>query len=122
MANLIKFKGVKEVKIKLRKANIKLGRSTEAGLLKGGLFLQRKSQKIVPVEFGFLKSSAGTRVIGKLWRADVVVFYTASYAVYVHERTELQHKKGKEAKFLEKPARIYRVEILRIIAQRAKEI
>jgi hypothetical protein len=33
------------------------------------------------------------------------VGYTQAYALYVHEDMEAKHKEGKEAKFLEKPAR-----------------
>ena len=36
---------------------------------------------------------------------SVVVGYTAAYAVYVHENLEARHKSGKQAKFLEQPAR-----------------
>ncbi len=50
------------------------------------------------------------------------MFYTASYAVYVHERTELRHAPGKEAKFLEKPARIYKNQIQKIIAGEAEKL
>ncbi len=37
-------------------------RSLEEALLKSGLFLQRESQKLVPVDTGALKNSAFTRV------------------------------------------------------------
>lgn len=86
------------------------------GLKRAGLYLQRLSQKVVPVKTGNLKNSAGTRMIGRGKHSAAVVFYTAAYAVYVHERTELQHKPGKIAKFLERPAKLFRDDILRIIA------
>jgi hypothetical protein len=117
---MIKVIGVEEIQRKLREANVTLGSEIQRGLTKAGLFLQRESQKVVPVEFGILKNSAGTRVIGSGWYTDVVVFYAASYAVYVHERTELKHKKGKMAKFLETPARENKEKILKIIAGEAK--
>ena len=41
----------------------------------------------------------------KAARASVIVGYTASYAIYVHERLDLQHKPGKTAKFLTGPAK-----------------
>ena len=122
MAQLVQIFGVQEVKDNLRKANYSLGASTRRGLIKAGLYLQRQSQKIVPVLTGNLKNSAGTKPIGHGWYTDVVVYYTAAYAVYVHERTELRHKPGKEAKFLEKPARIYRPQILAIIRGEAEKI
>jgi len=48
---------------------------------------------------------------------DVVVGYTQDYAVYVHERTELKHKPGKQAKFLESPARNLSKEMFRGIKE-----
>lgn len=116
MADLVKFKGVKEIIKAMQKTNFKLGILARHGLIKAGLFLQRQSQKIVPIETSTLKNSAGTRALGSGWMTAVVVFYTASYAVYVHERTELRHAPGKKAKFLEEPARRYMSIILRIIS------
>lgn len=46
---------------------------------------------------------------------DVIVGYTQDYAVYVHEMTWLQHKPGKEAKYLETPARRLARELFRVI-------
>ena len=120
MANVVEIHGVDEIKAAMKKADKKLFWSTRRGLLTAGLFIQRESQKIVPVEFGNLKNSAGTRVLGHGWYSAVIVYYTASYAVYVHERTELAHKKGKSAKFLEKPIRENRLKILAIIAGEAE--
>lgn len=37
--------------------------------------------------------------------ASYVVGYTQSYAVYVHERLDVRHPNGGQAKFLEEPAR-----------------
>lgn len=116
MAHIVKVIGVKEIKQRLRKAHVSLGSSVEKGLTKAGLFVQRASMAIVPIEFGILKNSAGTKIIGKGWDTDVVVYYTASYAVYVHENKKAKHKPGKKAKFLEGPARENRERILRMIA------
>lgn len=49
--------------------------------------------------------------------ASVIVGYTAAYAVYVHEDLTAKHKPGKQAKFLEGPARWLRNELQRIIAE-----
>ena len=38
-------------------------------------------------------------------KPSVVVGYTANYAVYVHESMKARHAAGKQAKFLEQPAR-----------------
>jgi hypothetical protein len=108
--------GADEIKRNLKIAGVKLGLSVRQGLIRAGLFLQRKSQEIVPIDTSTLKNSAGTRADGYNWDTVVSVFYTATYAVYVHERTKLKHKEGKSAKYLEKPARQHKAKILRLIA------
>ena len=120
MAHMVEVIGVEDVKRRLKEAGVKLGFQVRRGLIKAGLFLQRESQKVVPVDTSNLKNSAGTKPIGHGWHTDVIVYYEATYAVYVHERTELKHKKGKMAKFLEKPMRENRHRILGIIAGEAK--
>lgn len=45
----------------------------------------------------------------------VIVGYTAAYAVHVHENLEMRHKEGKQAKFLEQPARELAKEIGQIV-------
>lgn len=49
-------------------------------------------------------------------KAKFGVAYLAPYAVYVHERLDVFHPNG-EAKFVETPARVYRKQILAIIAR-----
>jgi len=120
MVHMIKVVGAEEIKQRLKEANVRLGFKVRQGLIKAGLFLQRESQKVVPVKTGNLHGSAGTKPIGHGWHTDVIVYYTASYAVYVHERTDLKHKKGKIAKFLERPMRENRPKLMAIIAGEAK--
>ena len=150
MARLVELKGVDTVIRNLKKAGDTLGRGTARGLKSGGVFLERESRKIVPVQLGNLKASSFTRNIGGTgFRTDIIVGYTAEYAVYVHEDLEKAHgeafnikhareiaaaagtprgtakggffKRGKDqqAKFLEKPAREKRREILGIIHREA---
>jgi hypothetical protein len=64
------------------------------GLSAAGLYLQRESQKIVPVQTGNLKNSAFTRRFGLGVKIDVIVGYTAVYAAFVHEDLTKAH--GKE--------------------------
>jgi len=98
-----------------------LGPSAEQGLKLAGLYLQRRSQMVVPVDTGVLKASAYTRAEGSLWSTMVFVGYTALYAMWVHENVEMKNRgkprrpphKGNywdpagigQAKFLEGPAR-----------------
>lgn len=54
-------------------------------------------------------------------KKKVVIGYTQSYALMVHENTEAQHKKGKQAKYLEDPARRLRKELASIVVQVYKQ-
>lgn len=117
---IIRVFGAEEIKNNL----ILAGKITEKGLAqnlkRAGLYLQRQSQKVVPVDQGNLKGSAGTKAEGTGWTTVVTVYYTAEYAIYVHERTDLKHQPGKIAKFLETPMRENKREILDIIAGKRK--
>lgn len=146
MAVLPKVDGVAEVINRLRQTHENLGNGVARGLKKAGLFLQRESQGQVPVHLGPLKASAFTRAFGKGFKTDVVVGYTAKYAVFVHEDLEAAHGKefnvkhadkianahtpaqkkmwfnrgeNQQAKFLERPAREKAGEIIQIIADEA---
>ena len=90
------------------------------GLYQGGLFLQRESQKEVPVDTGALRASARTRAHGTGFNVYVTVSYGQNYAIYVHENLEARHKPGKKAKFLEDPLRAKRKRIAEIIAEFAE--
>jgi hypothetical protein len=67
----------------------------------GALLIQRESVKLTPLEFGTLRKSCQTRATGAGWDTAVTVFYTANYAVYVHEILTNHHPVG-EAEFLKK--------------------
>ncbi len=112
-----KVSGFGSVFTKMSAISLLIQKGTRRGLKKGGLYLQRESMKIVPVDEDNLRPSATTRDIGTLASPDVVVAYgqDAEYAVYVHEDLEAKHKPGKQAKFLEQPARTKRKTILGII-------
>ena len=112
--------GIKRVQAALRKHIIKSNRNLTIGLMRGGLFLQRESMKIVPVDKNVLRPSARTRKTGTATRPEVTVSYGTNYAVYVHEDLNARHKSGKSAKFLEKPAREKAHEIARIIRRGAR--
>jgi len=151
MAQMVRITGVNTVIKNLTKSGNKLASGTARGLKLAGHFLERESKKIVPVQVGTLKASSYTRNIGGSgFRTDIVVGYTAKYAVYVHEDLEKAHGemfnikhaqeiaaargtargtakggmfrrgKGQQAKFLEKPARENRGEIIDIIKRNAK--
>lgn len=53
----------------------------------------------------------------KASQASVAVGYTAAYAVFVHENLEAKHKEGKQAKFLEGPARAFQAVLAGIVRE-----
>ncbi len=128
---LIKLVNAKSVMRKFKRLSKEGQKQLERGLVKGGFFLQRKSQQMVPVNTGNLKASAFLKKEGSGRTTEVRVGYTAKYALWVHEmpmKLKGQKRKGKKAKgkywdpqgrasnkFLEKPARMYRKEIKQII-------
>ena len=150
--NEIRLSGMAVVLRNLAKSGDRIARGIERGLVKGGKHLQATSQKIVPVQMGVLKASAFTRNVGGSGaKADIIVGYTADYAVYVHEDLTKTHGKefnikhadeialatgtkigtakggmflrgeNQQAKFLERPAREERRTILRIVANEARK-
>ncbi len=123
MAGLITITGTPRVLANLKRSNSTIAAGVERGLKLAGVFLQAESQRIVPVDLGILKGTADTRNVGGSgFDADIVVHYGAGadYAVYVHENLQAKHKSGKQAKYLEQPARQKKNEIIRIIKKEAK--
>lgn len=117
-------------------------KALERGLKKGGLFLQAESMKIVPVDTGHLRSTAYTRVNRLGTRVEVLVGYTAAYAIYVHEREPVprhgqdfndwhaediaagrEHARGtnQQAKFLSRPMRRHRTFIRQLVKQELED-
>jgi len=115
MATTCKLKGLDKAIKALRGRGKTDAVAFERNMKRAGLFLQRESQRVVPIDTSNLKNSAFTRQVGAGWAIDVIVGYTAMYAVYVHENLEARHAPGKQAKFLEGPLRVHRQRIIRII-------
>ena len=88
---VFQIKGVSQMINKLKGSSNTLQDKASAGLRLAGLFLQRESQKIVPVQTGNLKNTAFTRKTGQRLMTDVTVGYTAKYATYVHEDLDKAH-------------------------------
>jgi len=139
MAKLVKITGMKKVLGNFRKAESQIKTKIRQGLNVGGLHLQGKSQEIVPKDLGNLYNSAFTRDVGSNEMPETIVGYTANYAVFVHEDMSKAHGQAfnikhrdeiaagmpnrgenQQAKFLEKPSREERKEILAIIYRVAK--
>lgn len=123
MAKITSISGIDRVLRNLKKSRGTIGASVSRGLKRGGLLLQRESMKIVPVDKNILRSGAFTRNVGgEGFDTDIIVGYQAEYAVFVHEDEEARHRPGKQAKYLEAPARQFRPEILKIIAEEGSKI
>lgn len=150
MAGLKHVSGVENILRNLSKADRMLGKRFAVGAKKGGLFLERESQKMVPAQFGDLKGTSFCRNVGGSgFKVDIIIGYSAEtgYAIYVHENLEAAHgvafnikhaeeiasastsaqkrvwfERGEtqQAKFLEKPAREKRREIIKIIRDEVK--
>lgn len=151
MARMAKVSGMPTVLKNLSRVQGKVAKGAVRGLIKGGLFLQSKSQEIVPKQIGDLYNTAFTRNVGGSGAdADIIVGYTADYAVFVHEDLTKAHGKefnikhaeeitaavgtkrgtakggmfprgeNEQAKFLEKPARENRKDIINMVAREAR--
>lgn len=116
----MKLKGVKEIVKRLHTVAGETAKGMEKGLVKAGAFLLRESQKIVPVDTGALKNSGFVRKDGEGFKTDVTVGYTMEYAIYVHENLDARHARGKQAKYLEDPARAKRQDMILIIRKEAQ--
>lgn len=118
MAKLIKITGINKVIANMKIASSLSVSRIAINLKKAGLFIQRESQKIVPVDLNNLKPSARTDSKGQGSNTDVIVHYGAGadYAVFVHEDLDARHKPGKRAKFLESVIKEKRKEIFNIVA------
>lgn len=85
------------------------------GVYKAALFVQRTAQRQTPVKTGNLKASADT--IMDALKPLATIVYSAYYAIYVHERTELHHNPPGRSKFLQAAIDEHRRDILDIIAK-----
>lgn len=117
---MAKVTGLQAVLGNLKRVKGDVANGVERGVVKAGLALQRASQKVVPVDTGNLKGSAFTKKEGTGFETDAIVGYTAGYAIFVHEDLEAQHAEGKQAKFLEGPARELAPQLVEIIRKEAQ--
>ena len=151
MAKLSRVTGLNEVLSALKGAKDLIGLRVGRGLKKGGLHLLKATDKYTPVQFGNLRNSKFIRNVGGSgYQTDILVGFTAKYAVWVHEDMTRKHGKDfnvahaqeiatasgtlrgtvkggmflrgedQQAKYLERPAREERKYILKIIAREAK--
>jgi len=106
---LTRIEGVEQVLRNLTRSSAKIGDRIAPGLVKAGVFLQRESQAIVPVQMGVLRNSAFTRRFGAGLRTEVIVGYTVKYAALVHENPNAAHGQAFNVKHAAKIARAGRM-------------
>lgn len=70
-----------------------------------GNSLLGEAQRIVPLEEGTLAASGTVDVQERGDRIDVVVRFSTPYAARQHEEAGWQHRTGRQAKYLEAPAK-----------------
>lgn len=99
-----KIKGIKSLNRKIGSIKNDVGpKAYASSLIKILLSVEAEMIPRTPIATGKLRrSGTGNATITKVGvnGAKGMVFYTANYAVFVHERTELRHNTG-EAKFLQ---------------------
>lgn len=102
MANIAQLHGLTKVLNNLRRSQGIINSELRVPFYRGGLFLQRKSQEIVPVQMGPLRASAFTRDMSITGlKPHVIVGYTQPYAVFVHEDLEKAHGQEFNIKYAE---------------------
>lgn len=89
MAAIQRVRGVGTVLSNMKGQQQSILNQMSVNLRRAGAFVQRESQKRVPVNTGQLKNTAFTRRTGPL---TVHVGYTAAYAMFVHENVEMKLK------------------------------
>ena len=117
---VVKALGTFERKTRAQKK--KYEQNISRALLICAMLLKRESQLIVPVDTGFLRSSCFVRQVpGSRHPKDVIVGYTAYYALYVHEDLYARHAPGTQAKYLTDPYHRLQSDFQSIIAREAKK-
>jgi hypothetical protein len=98
----LEMKGSEEIKRKLLEMRDKHMEALAAALYQEGFEIWREAVKRAPVEHGVLRNSAYVAPPEGTENPVVEVGFGTKYAVFQHERTELRHPRGGEAKFLER--------------------
>lgn len=115
-------RGVRGLIRDLGRVEKKHEKGLERGLKRAGLWLLREAMKLVPVDSSTLKNSGPlvTRAEGSGFNTVMIVGFGTQYAIYVHEDLNARHASGKQAKFLEEPARTGRSTMSQIIKDEMK--
>lgn len=101
MAKIIKIDGFQEIYKNLGLIEEEITAAAFKGIKKLAEVILGESQKLVPVDTGTLKNSGTTRS-NKLEKS-VTISYNTPYARKQHEDNTLNHPRGGQAKYLERP-------------------
>ena len=97
----VELEGFKEVYQKLGLLEEEIIETAFKGIKKLGEVILGESQKLVPVDTGTLKDSGTTQSRKK--DHSVTISYNTPYARKQHEDNTLNHPRGGQAKYLERP-------------------
>lgn len=98
---ILTVKGAAEVARNLRALVDRFPDLAAQGLNEQAELTMTDAKQNTPVEFGILKGSGKVSTFATRYKLAARLTFGTEYAVYVHERTELRHPRGGEAKFLE---------------------
>jgi hypothetical protein len=123
------IQGIDKLQKSVRAHEKALGVAFRSGLQEAADFLKVESQKLVPLDKGDLEASAHTRLEGVGLNSSAIVAYGAvnevdgyDYTIIQHENLEYNHAPGRQAKYLEEPARTKAVEIADKMWRRVREM
>ena len=99
----------------------RLSFAMDAAVLESAETVKETSQALCPVATGALRESAVTAAEVQSDVVTAAVGYTASYALAVHEKTEIRHTNG-QAKFLEDAVKQYEPKYLFDLGKAAEKV
>lgn len=76
-------------------------RGSAGALRRAALIVKGEALPLTPIDTGNLRAGCFTDVHDSWQGPYAVIGYTAAYAPFVHERTDLKHNPPTQAKFLE---------------------
>jgi hypothetical protein len=112
--------GLERVKLAVDRNDEWIRDALHAALYEEGLAIDKASIKEVPVRHGRLKQSHYVAPISEGDRPKVEVGYGTDYAVFVHERVDLNHKSPTKAKYLQDPMERAKAGFASRLAKRTK--
>jgi hypothetical protein len=117
MAGKVEVRGTGKVLAALEQLARQYPKAVMKAVTAEGAELLRESVRLCPVDTGRLRASAYEKPKDE---THIVLGYGADYALAVHEKTEVHHENGTQAKFLSAPIDAHRHTFASEVAQRIK--